>query len=297
MKKIIAFFTFLLSCLISSAQVENEAISHHDYIEVVLEKDTSPQQLITPFSSVAIMDARDNCNEIGYYSTGTLVKGWPKLYQLKPTLEKAVTDWSAYYLQLHKQPITDISLFVVIKKFWLSAEAAPALLANDKRGQPNEGFEKGVVANIEFYLREDSAYYPLYRIDSTYIFDEKLPANAGMYINGTLKKTFDKLLQYNWADIAKMKRKLSLQDIKTAAGKNNNCPVLLAQTYPKGIYKTFEDFKKNTPLQVAFELQPSEMGDILYVKENNIECPKERPGALVTGPIFLYIPVTNILNW
>jgi len=182
--------------LIAYTQYQTKPLNLKDYVEVTLENEIAPQSLADQFSFIEIIDARDDSSEIGYcYSEGGYYynayneKIFNKCYRIRPSLQKSFEMWAASYLQIKKASTSENTLFIVVKKFWISSEAAPVLFSYDKKGQPTDGFDPGVISKFEFYLKKDTAFIPLYRFDSALTFTEKLPQYAGYCATETLKKS------------------------------------------------------------------------------------------------------------
>ncbi len=186
-------------------------------------------------------------------------------------------------MQTTKNDSLNKNLLIVIKKLWLSSAAAPTLNGNDKRGQPNEGWDAGVVCKLELYVEKDSIYYPLYRTDSIYTFTENLSDNPSLFITTALRNSLSKLFTVNMDNVFARGRKLSVIDIYNSNNKNRVMPILTAVSFAKGVYKTFDEFKMNAPSLKDYELRKSELGDLLYVKENNTEYPERNVWGYCDG--------------
>jgi hypothetical protein len=77
------------------------------------------------------------------------------------------------------------SIYIQLKKFWLRNKEAFAL----KRGIP----EYSIHLKMEFYLKKEDCYYPLYRIDSMYFLKGKSDETASVLIRKALIETTAKL--------------------------------------------------------------------------------------------------------
>jgi hypothetical protein len=280
MKKIAIGAVYLFSYLTVVAQDENSTLNLNSPFEVVLQNESSTQSLNGQFSSIHVIDARDDSSEIGFFHRdkgfyyGSYVdKDWYKPYCILPTAEQGITIWITNFLQTGKMDSSTNTLLIVIKKFWISSEAVLPVFINDKKGQPNQGFDAGVIARLEFYLKRGEQFYPLYRFDSVIAYTEKLPQNAGYFATETLKKSLEKLFKVNWANIPLKKIRLSFAEIELSNKKNAGLPIQADHVLKKGVYKNFEEFKMNSPSISEYELRKGKEGDLLYVKENGIEYP------------------------
>ncbi|MBL0146187.1 MAG: hypothetical protein IPP48_10820 [Chitinophagaceae bacterium] len=152
--------------------------------------------LASKISSVRVIDARYDTNALGYYSAAGFTNynyksTWPKIYCIDSSLATniGIAKWVSNYLQLRYATSSNGSLLVVLKKFWISPDAAPILYDNNKLGQPLEGSDAGIISKLEFYLQKENAFYPLFRLDSIFTFKDKLPDSASKFIKAALKNS------------------------------------------------------------------------------------------------------------
>ena len=67
------------------------------------------------------------------------------------------------------------------------------------------------------------------------------------------------------------KRKIPLEEMTAFYEKRFDLPVLHDTAIKKGVFMTFEDFKKNKPLEVRFRLSRDNWTDELYISGKNGE--------------------------
>lgn len=290
MKKIPLLIILFVTHLIAYAQYETKPVNLKNYVEVTLPNESAPQSLAEQFSLVDVIDARDDSStmgfyyrEKGHYYESYNEKDWNKYYRIIPSAQFGINRWTANYLHITKHDSTRNTLLIVIKKFRISSEATLSLFLSDKKGQPSEGFDAGVITRLEFYLKMDAVFYPLYRFDSILTFTEKLPQFAGAFITETLKHSFDKLFSLNWANVLRKKTTLSFEEIVLNNKQNTTLPVLTDTIFKRGVYRNFEEFKMNAPSLTEYELRRGKFGDILYVKEKGIEYPERNAWGFCNG--------------
>lgn len=270
------FFSFLIfTCLSNYAQIASNDLQNKDQLKIQLKFEPAEKSLADVLSNINVIDARDDSSEIGYYSTGAEGKNWPKLYRIFPSTKDGIDEWVTNYLSINpKNSSSQTTLLIVIKKLWLSSAAAPAKDANDKKVQPKQlGFDPGLVTKLEFYLEKDSVFYPMYKFDSVFTYQEVLPEHADYYITESIKQSLKKLFKINFVDVLNRGRKLSIREIESNNYKNAAIEILNTARYMKGVYKNFTEFKTNAPSIIEYELRKGSMGDVLYVKENGAEYP------------------------
>jgi len=278
---------FILISIAATAQINTRIINYKNTFNVKLEDEKSIVSLTTRINWVNVIDARDDTTGLGYYSANDPIfrKDWPKIYHFDSSTAVAarIQKWVSNYLKLSNNIPAGNNLLIVIKKLWLSSEAALIQFDNGERGQANEGWDAGVVSKFEFYLQRDSIYYPLFRVDSTFSFKENLPKAAGDFITTALKNSLNKLPDINFEEVIAKRRKLSINDILASLVKKTAVQILNIASYKKGVYKSFEEFKTNSPSITEYELRKGQMGDILYVKENNTEYPERKAWGFCDG--------------
>ncbi len=306
--KVMAFAILIIniSCPVF-AQIEPKVIDFNNRLEIELEKEVTSNSFNKSIYSVNVIDLRDDTAAVGYHylkesdarrylvKSGTLPKNkyndaWSKVYYCSPSLSSGFTKWISEYLQCKKNETSKSKLLIVVKKFWLSAEADEIRYENDKIGQAINGWDAGVLCKLEFYLEKDSVFYPLYRIDSVFTFKERLNDyrgtkfvdNAGLFVTSVLKSSLQKLTDINQNEILAKRKKLLLSDISRDFSKKTTVPVLFVDL-KKGAYKNFEEFKLNAPSISQFGLREGPGGDILYVKEGDTEHPTRNTWGYCDG--------------
>ncbi|MEI8059953.1 MAG: hypothetical protein WCG67_07330, partial [Ferruginibacter sp.] len=154
-----------------------------------------------------------------------------------------LNKWVSDYLDIVADDAQKDQVFIWVKKLRVSNEAMPIVFEDGRQGQAQNGWEKGIVAKMEFYLKRDSFFYPLYRYDSTLIVDQVLPEDAGIFITEVFKDALAKLYNINFDAVAYRAKKLTLNDIATFNKRNNNHPILNETEFKKGAYVNFDEFK------------------------------------------------------
>ncbi len=298
MRKIGFLILFISISFTILAQIEAKTIDFNNKLEINLEKEVFSHSFSNNIHSVNVIDVRDDTVLLGYHylkewdakrylvQPGTLQKNkdndiWSKVYHCSPSLSRGFSEWINEYLQCRKNESAKNKLLIVVKKFWLSAEADEIRFENDKKGQAINGWDAGVLCKLEFYLEKDSVFFPLYRIDSVFTFKERLNDyagikfvdNAGFFVTSVLKASLEKLVDINLDEIIAKRRKLSFGDISGEYSKKLEVPVLKFINLKKGVYKDFEEFKANAPSITDYEFRKGTAGDILYVKEEDTEYP------------------------
>ena len=265
----------ILACLLilvtnnSFSQIETDSLNTKA-IKIKLQNDTTNLASHINLCRINVLDARDDTSGLGYFVS---FLGVEKKYVFEAGFENELTTWYSNYLMANEKNKTGMSLFVNIKKLRLSSEVTPVIFENGHVGQPNQGWEKGVITKIEYFLQKDSLFTPLYRFDSIITLKQNLRRNADNYIVEVLKSSLAKLFTLNLDAALLSKKKITFNDILQVNNQTHNLPVYISTINRKGVYKTFDEFKMNAPSIDIFTFKKGKMGDILYVKENSSEYP------------------------
>lgn len=269
MKHISVWLIFLLLIKASFSQIKTDSLNAKA-IKIKLQKDTTSFAFNSNLNMIKVLDARDDSSGVGYFVS---FLGVVKQYVFATSLENELKIWYSNYLMVNEQNNTGSTLFVNIKKLRLSNEVSPIIYEDGHVGQPNEGWEKGVIVKIEYYLQKDSFFTPLYRFDSIITLKQRLRNNADDYVSTALKLSLSKLFTLNLNEALLSKKKITLNDILRVNRQTHDLPIYTSSINKKGVYKTFAEFKMNNPSIEIFEFRKGKMGDILYVKENGTEYP------------------------
>ncbi len=281
MKQVIAcYFTLLTIPVFSQIQTDS---TNSKSIRIKLQNDTTNAALRINLARLTILDARDDTSDLGYFVSAL---GGVKKYVFKTGFTNELTEWYSTYLMVNAQNKTGTTLLVNIKKLRLSNQVIPKIHADGRTGQPNDGWEKGVIVKIEYFLNKDSFYIPLYRFDSIMILTQNLRRNADDYISTALRSSLEKLFTINLDVVLLSKNKILYDDILRVNSQAHNFPVYTSSMNKKGVYKTFNEFKMNAPSLTDYEFRKGKMGDILYIKENGIEYPARKVWGFCDGENF-----------
>lgn len=269
-----AILLFGLSIFINAnitAQIETAPLKSSYIIKVKLKEPEDKKPVNKVIHSVQIIDSRDDTTSVGYcYSPVTLKSG---RIVFENGIAEDLKNWITAYLGTGNDDLPGDQIFIWIKKLRVSNEATPIVLEDGRQAQAENGWEKGIVAKMELYLKRDSVFYPLYRYDSIMIMEKELPEKAGEYIAEVFKDALTKLYSLNFDMVAQKAKKLSLTDIIAFNKRNLNLPILNQSILKKGAYTSFEEFKNNNPSINEYQFKKGEIGDFLYVKENGVEHP------------------------
>ncbi|MEO8771997.1 MAG: hypothetical protein ABI402_18005 [Ferruginibacter sp.] len=279
---------FILLSIAAFSQIQTKLIKTNAVERINLKKEKT--YLPINIGGITIMDARQETTDIGYSIHKPI-----KQYQLKNGFVSDLSAWFVNYLQIAANNTNKSRLLINIKKLWVGDEASPIKLENGKTGLANNGWYRGAVIKIEYYLQRDSLFIPIYRFDSIVhfeAFNKYSNKSIAAYITETLKLSLEKLLTINIDSIQLPKKNILLHDIEKANKQGLDYPIYTAPELKKGIYKTFEDFKMNSISFTDFEFRKGKLGDIVYVNEEKTEYPLRNIWGFCDGKDF-YIKSCN----
>lgn len=153
---------------------------------------------------------------------------------------------------------------MVIRKLWLTNELRQDTNSNAATN-PAGSWLSGVIARIEFYYSGDNGYSPFYRFDTMYARDGNILNNTD-YVTDVLVMSARKLLTVDLNNVRPAKIKMSLSEIDAYNTKTFDIPIIHTGVYNKGVYKTFEEFKTNSPSINSFEIEGDKLSKTVFVK-------------------------------
>ena len=121
---------------------------------------------------------------------------------------------------------------------------------------------------MDFYLQQETSFYPLMRIDSAWFPKGKNPKkNIGNILAEGVSLSCHRLFSSDPDELAKTRKKISLNDIVNQNNREFDVPIIKETQYKRGIFMTFSDFLNNTPTKDYLSIDRGKFGDVLYVKD------------------------------
>lgn len=216
--------------------------------------------------SILVVDARPD----------TLSIGLAQNYNHKPYFINLLFGFSTVMGQfVNDYVVSDhsdsLSVVMIVKKFWISG-----IIKRDDNQNLN-GLQSDTVsrritnlqARIEFYLKDRSDYYALYRFDSTLSKNRWASQDASELVEETLTASLSKLVSMSPGIHQMMngKRKFSWDEIELHNHKRFDLPILNDSVYVSGIYLSFDEFKNNDPSEKNFEMSKDKLTALIFVRQ------------------------------
>jgi hypothetical protein len=206
-----------------------------------------------PFNSITIIDSRYDTSKLGYIQKGSSFKR----LVVTPSVSSGLSDVLNDGLRANFDVSANGLLIVVVKNLWLRETV------NKTDLKP----KSECISKLELYLKKDSSYFPLLRIDSVYTQNDLLKNCYSTLLATSIEKTLLRLESLNLEMVASSK-KLRWEDIENFNRQRFNKPILSSPPQ-KGIYLTFKDFLQNKVDPREFEVVTGTLTDQLYVKDKN----------------------------
>ncbi|HUS03062.1 MAG TPA: hypothetical protein VMY77_15095 [Chitinophagaceae bacterium] len=218
-------------------------------------------------SDIIVIDARFDSSSLGFYQTNS-----EKNYSIitETSLPNEISSFLKDYLQVTNN---GKSIVMVLKKLWLTNECIEEPNDEANKKNANGSWLKGIITKFEFYCSYEDGYTPLYRFDSIFSGTINIKDYSKEYLHNALTISIEKLIAADLNNLSSARKKMTLQDIIAYNTKQFNIPVLNTNVYKKGVYKTFAEFKMNTPSFNNYEIKEDKLTETLFIKDGKGEYP------------------------
>jgi len=233
-------------------------------IQLDFPKEPSASRFASLFHHFEIWDVRPDTSRIGVMSDRTKAAGSynRQLVFARPASEEITTYLDARFAH----PGEAYTALVVLRTLWLSD--ANNVLEELVRNPEKFNEKSKIRLKAEIYAEKDGEYIPLYRFDSLQITVRNTHTLMGKDLSGMLEQLADSatlVLAQKGGEGRKISRAAILEfnqsrfDLST--GKDNSLS--------KGVYRSFEEFKNNTPAAIEGEIKKEKGNNFLYLKETD----------------------------
>lgn len=211
------------------------------------------------FGSIEVRDVRPDSSKLGFYKFNRESRS------SKYKFPAGTQEYLAGYLNKHfannyTTGSTD-KLLICIKKLWLSGFDTSEIV--NRRAELD--IER-LHIKLEFYWSTGDTYFPVYRYDTIYITDRQNSKTTASllrmaFLNGVTKG--------GWLDPEKIRLRPSVTSTQIDSFNTTYQlrPVYALPVPQKGVYVTYDEFKRNRPAYPDYEVKFDRTSDILYVQE------------------------------
>lgn len=214
----------------------------------VIDLNQPEQNVNIPFNAIVVHDCRYDTTNIGFIKTtdNTILR-----LRLKDGIEKAITDYYAKLIIPSTYNPQNLTLHCYIKKLQLT----DAILIDDRRvngiSRVQTEEKSGVLFKAEFYGQQDDIFIPFYRFDTTFYGNPTVWTAGHTYLEQAVVASIKRISNLNWEQVRQNGKRLSQYDV-TIYNENRFQIPALQETPIKGVYRSFEDFTQNKPLNIPF---------------------------------------------
>ncbi len=187
----------------------------------------------------------------------------------KKPLAKEVEEIYTAAMDSLTQNTSGLELHCFIKKLILSDYITTTLTTEEKNnasGKFDLVEKSGLLIIVEFYLKKEGSYFPMYRFDTTITGDRNIRKDAHQYFLSGISASIRKATVLNHDAIINKNKKLTLEEIQEFNNKQADLPIFKTPVQ-KGIFLSFDDFKNNKISIDQFIVENDSKGDFLYIKD------------------------------
>ena len=267
MKKIITLSVLLLTLAnqLGISQPKNIFNAPYKYIDPVFERYDGKK--VFNFSGIKIIDARPDTTKIGFHVRSINLMNVPDIRRLNYKNGLAA-DVTTYLLNYYKPALTGPgdTIYIVIKKAWISQFDTTLNLGGNLIGSGRVFLTK---LKMELYLKNKEYFYPITRIDTSFITTAKRSvSDFGYEITDAIINALDNLFTLNTSAILQRK-KYTLAQVEEFNSRVFDHPILQTTKYKKGVYVTFSEFLNNEPSLDYISTNQNKYGDVLYLNDGS----------------------------
>jgi len=214
---------------------------------------------------ILVIDARADSMPIGFRQR---IASYNKFFLvLQNGVARETEEFVNHYFSL-SQADTACKVIMVLKKLWLTDELEfTHLNSSEKLTDTIQNWTSGIIVKIEFYLQQKSDYYPLYRFDTIYSRPLNIGEAGAEFLQRGIIFSLSRLSQLDEKLPGIHTRKLSWEEIENYNEQRFDLPILKDSVLSAGVYRSFEEFKKNAPSQKEYTLKKSKLNDMIYVRQ------------------------------
>jgi hypothetical protein len=264
MKRALILSLIMLPQHFCSAQVDNankkDSIkvldAKYKFYDLTGSKARAAVQL--PYDSIEFRDVR--------YDTTFVMMTFPPLhvsrtYNVKVNLDSGLAQNLTKYFNNYYSSVNNNShktLVCYIKKFSVTLQYE--LLEHFfNSGNLEDDTANRVTIEIECYYKKDDVLFPAVRLDTSYLHHfPDIILNAARQIRGLFEPLMNKIEHVNLENVEKRKAYTEPEIVKRYADRFS-IPILQTAVYKKGVYKTFAEFRNNTPSIDSFKVSTDKM--------------------------------------
>lgn len=239
-------------------------VADADFHFLTLEKNRYVGSEKIPFKRFIIKDFRFDTTKFGYLKNSRVV--------LEKTISGGLSELLNEHYKNNLDSSSEISLVIILKKLWIQRDAEDIVFKEKIRESwTNESRTGACIADIDVFCLSQHNYYPLIKIIDNFFYHPYKANNLQDFILLPFDSLVKKYVTINPKSVIQNKKAYTWEEIKTNYLRRFELPILSADSTPKGVFLTFESFKKNETVYPDFSIKKSKLTHELYVMENGSE--------------------------
>ncbi|MGZ5135185.1 MAG: hypothetical protein ACXWCG_08545 [Flavitalea sp.] len=220
-------------------------------------------QKALPFNKVVVHDVRFDTSCIALYWQWDLLK---IIRNQKLNLSGGFpSSISAYLNNSFKENLTEngSEMICYFKKFSLTGK--DTLIENIRR---NEAISQ-VRVEVECFYKTGELFFPAFKHDTTYTDRSiKIKESFSSIVREMLEPLKQKLISMDSSSVVKKKR-FTGEEVLNRYVQRLNVPILTTSNYVRGVYKNWQEFKRNMPSITKFRVKTARSNAYFLIDSNN----------------------------
>jgi hypothetical protein len=267
---------FLIFFLILSLHKYTDAQSNYDKniilnadaVRVSFEKNEYFRPGKIPFRNIVVYDYRFDTSKLGYLEPWLSSTRYKQI-QLQSNWNQLLNN----YFKNNLDSASNTTLCIYIRSFWMKrgyfdAISSKKIKVDLEGGMEEYGYCK---AALDVYICSDSSLQALFKIEDAFLnFYDFRKGQIDKWIFLPFDSVVHRIQKEGQILLSTQRKKLLPSEVKEFYLKRFNMPVL-TNSLKKGVFMTFNDFKKNEPVDVEIKLKKGKLTDELYIINNKNE--------------------------
>ncbi len=228
------------------------------YLNINNESYDGPERI--SFKEFIIKDFRFDSTKFGYIKRTKI--------SLKKNNSEGLSEFLNTYYKKSLDPNSDKSLVVILKKFWVQRDATD--IVSEDKIRPDFGFGSGdntgaCITDIDVFCQSENKLYPLLKITDNFFYSPYNQSQMADFVLLPFDSLVKKSMTINATSIIANRQSYTWNEINTNYSGRYTLPILSATSTSKGVFTSFESFKKNETRYPDFIVKKSKLTEELYI--------------------------------
>jgi len=210
---------------------------------------------LVPFNNIIVIDNRFDTTKLGYKKES---RKYEKL-NLENGLAGTMQQMIHSTLQANMDASSNSSLYIFVKHLWIqpTTELEFAKQKLYDAGMDNDTSYVSCKATLESFILKDDLFYPLHRIDSSFLIEGKMDEKSNYIVSLPFQLLINKL---NEIDLSRNRKPVDYKTVIRHYKDRFSSPRMQTDTMVRGVYKTYKDFLSNNISNPSFIIKYQKLG-------------------------------------